>query len=175
MNNKYTNESNKICDSYEAICTYNLSQITGVTGCRWFSTVTENPQKNRIDYNFTNGCKTGKLEIKTRSCLVDDYPTIYIEPDKFIALKNSTTDFKWYLNFMENTKDKFWICDISKLEQKELKTKLVERIWDRATKTYKTEYRLLIPINKGVYLEFDQEQNKYVKLELDERTKKYIR
>lgn len=186
MIEKYTNESNQICDKFENICTKNLSFLTGATGCRWFSTVTANPAKNNIDYNFTSNKNdkhlTGKLELKTRSCKVDEfqdkdkrYPTIYIEPSKFKALKDAPTNLKWYLNFFENSKDKFWICDISKLVECELELKLVEKIWDYATKSYKTDYRLLIPINKGLYFEFNYEENMYQKKTLNELTKKYIR
>lgn len=186
MIEKYSNESNQICDRYENICTNNLAFLTGATGARWFSTCTANPSKNNIDYNFISNEKTGKLtgklELKTRKYKVDEfkdkedvYPTIYIEISKFQALKSSKTIFKWYLNFFENSKEKFWLCDIDNLNESDLRIKLVEKLWDNATKSYKTEYRLCIPIIKGVYFEFNYDENKYIKKELNERTKRYIR
>jgi len=185
MKNKYTPESDAICNHFESICNANLSFLTGQTGCLWFSTMTGNPEKSRIDYNFTTnnktGNQTGKLELKTRKCRVDQYSfgnkisTVYIEPDKFTALKDSKTDKKWYLNFFENDKNKFWMVDIDQFEENELESFLVEKLWDNAHEEYTSDYRLLIPINKGKYYEFNHLTNAYEEKTYNEITKKFNR
>jgi len=176
---KLTNDEIEYGRACEAICTANLAFLTGTTGARFFESVTSNKEFERIDYSFIanqkQGYKKGVLELKTREININKYPALFIEPDKLTALQNAKADLKWYINFLDNQKTKFWICDISTLNRDELELKPDVKIWIKTLKQYKYEDRLLIPIEKGSYYCYDYELNKYVKREFDEKYKRFTK
>lgn len=156
----------------EQICFNYLGFLTGVTG--WFHTMEQNPELNEIDFHFFDTKnRTGEIELKNRSIPVDRYQTLYIEPNKLAALKNSKSKKKWYLNFCENSKEKFWICDVEKLPTN-LVSKLeeVRQLYETGTKK---EIKIHIPIQYGKYYEYYQPFNKYIELDYDSETKKFKR
>lgn len=158
----------------ENICNENFAFLTGVT--TWFLGVTGKTEFSTTDYLFFDAKqRSGTIELKTRKIVVDKYSYLFIEPDKLAALKNSQTQKKWYINFTENSKKKFWICDVDKLPSNLKIKKNVEIKKQYDNNDYKVEDRVLIPINCGKYYEYNELTEKYEKKEYNEITCKFNR
>jgi len=160
---EYAAITEQICDDFFAI-------LTGCTG--WFNSVMKSPVNNRTDYkSIDSKFRSVTIELKNRNIKISDYSTFLIEPDKFTALcqTGSTSDFtncSWYINFLENTPDKFWIVDIKKAMYKPIYLKKNMKITLPELGTNYTYYadRLLIPKYYGHYYELDKTTNKYIKI-----------
>lgn len=145
---EYCNTTEDICDVY-----FNLLN----NAIKMFEKIEKQPNKSRIDYIVSrNNNKEIYVELKNRKISIFKYDTIFIEPKKFEILNEKNKSY--YINFLENSWNKFWICDIKKLNIDELL--LQKNVYIRHPLINKIEDRLLIPITKGQYYEFDIEKNK---------------
>lgn len=146
----------------EKICDYNFSILTGSTG--WFSVVVKNPDASTTDYkSIDSRFRTVTIELKTRDITIDQYDSIMIECKKFDVLTGATSEKSWFINFLENSPDKFWICDIKSIMYQPISRKDNMKIKNKnlGDKYTYTGDRLFIPKLYGNYYEMDKQLNKY--------------
>ena len=105
------------------------------------------------------------IELKTRTCDIFTFDTIFIEDKKWDALYkdwNEKNIVPLYICFM---KDGFhvWLCDLRKYftGEKHIDTKKVDIDNKGYNRIDKDELRYLIPVRDGVYYEFENE--KYIR------------
>jgi hypothetical protein len=141
-----------------------------------YNKIIELERFSEIDFLFENfyyedkSIKKGIIESKIRSISYDQYPSILIEEDKYRKLWENeySKDYpiSLYINFLENSKEKVWICNIKDIKKNEYMLEYKEnmRIKIRSLGSRYTYYedRILIPRELGKYYEFKKDLNKYI-------------
>lgn len=161
----YAAKTENICDSY-------LMYLTGHTTSQWFTSLTKSPLNNRTDYkSIDTRYRSVTIELKNRSISIDAFDTLMIETEKFSALcqtGNTTelTDKSWYINFMDNSCEKFWIVDIKSIMHKKIGYNPKAKIKIPELGEKYTYYAARYYINKyyGHYYELNKLTNKYVQI-----------
>lgn len=172
-NKKWDEKTTEFSKKCELICDDNFEFLNKKT--RWFNNVHKFEMNSKIDYSATDQKnRTLLIELKTRNenFKIDSYDCVMIEPEKFSELcQTGTTNFQktdvsLYINFLENTNKKFWICDIKKVMNQNLYAKENVKITYKKFGVDYDYYQKRIYINKkyGSYYEFDEKENKYNKI-----------